>query len=41
MLRNGDGGGGVTFFWKNVTKVYWHYEGVGGGPISRKKTLRK
>ena len=40
MLRNADGGGGVTFFLKNVTKVYWRYKGVGGGQFPG-KTLRK
>ena len=32
MLHNADGGGGVRFSGKK------HYEGVGGGPISRKKS---
>ena len=45
MLRNADGGGGCQIFWKKALrryKVQWflHYEGVGGGPISRKKALR-
>ena len=34
MLRNADGGGGVKFSGKK------RYEGVGGGPISRKEALR-
>ena len=42
MLRNADGGGGCKIFQKKALRRckdqrYLHYEGVGGGPISRKK----
>ncbi len=45
MLRNTDGGGEGQFFRKKAlqrckVQCYLRYEGVGGGPISRKKTLR-
>ena len=46
MLRNADGGGGggCKIFQKKALRrckdqCYLHYEGVGGGPISRKKAL--
>ena len=46
VLRNADGGGGGCPIFRGITlrrckvQCYLHYEGVGGGPISRKKTLR-
>ena len=45
MLRNADGGGGgCKIFQKKALRRckdqrYLHYEGVGRGPISRKKAL--
>ena len=45
MLRNADGGGGCQIFWRKALRrckvqCYLRYEGVGGGPIFRKKALR-
>ena len=45
MLRNADGGGGCQIFQKKTLRrcnaqCYYRYEGVGGGPISRKIVLR-
>ena len=46
MLRNADGGGGgVSDFLEKALRrcnvqCYQRYEGVGGGPISRKIALR-
>ena len=45
VLRNADGGGGFKIFQKKAlprckVQCYLRYEGVGGGPISRKKALR-
>ena len=42
VLRNAYGGGGFQIFRKKALRrckvqCYLHYEGVGGGPISRKK----
>ena len=42
MLRNADGGGGCQIFRKKALRrckvqCYLRYEGVGGGPIFRKK----
>ena len=44
VLRNADGVG-CLIFWKKALRrcnvqCYLHYEGVGGGPISRKIALR-
>ena len=44
MLCNADGGGGVRFSGKKALRrckvqCYYHYERVGGGPISRKKSV--
>ena len=46
MLRSADGGGGVSDFLEKKAlrrcnvQCYERYEGVGGGPISRKIALR-
>ena len=42
VLRNADGGGGCQIFGEKALRrckvqCYLRYEGVGGGPISRKK----
>ena len=42
MLHNAGGGGGNQLFREKALRrckvqCYWCYEGVGGGPISRKK----
>ena len=44
MIRNADGGGSVTFTGKKALRKckvqrYYRYEGVGGGPIIREKTV--
>ena len=45
VLRNADDGGGCQLFRKKALRRwkiqrYYRYEGVSGGPISRKKALR-
>ena len=44
VLRNADGGGGCQIFREKALRrckvqCYLRYEGVGGGPISRKKSI--